>query len=45
MGIGFEDLSITQNGDNALIAANSQDLAVLLGTDAASLTVDNFVVA
>ncbi|MEM7713591.1 MAG: hypothetical protein AAF349_08455 [Cyanobacteria bacterium P01_A01_bin.68] len=45
MGIGFEDLSITQNGEDALIGFNSQDLAVLLSTDAASLTVDNFVLA
>lgn len=44
LGIGFEDLSITQNGDNTLIAANSQDLAILLGTDAASITVENFVI-
>jgi 3-phytase/alkaline phosphatase D len=44
-GIGFEDLSITQDGDNALIAARDKELAILLGVDAASLSADNFAFA
>ena len=40
LGIGFEDLSITQQDNNTLIAANGSDLAILQGVD--SLMVDNF---
>ena len=40
LGIGFEDLSITQQDDNTLIAANGSDLAILQGVD--SLMADNF---
>ncbi len=43
LGIGFEELSITQNGDNTLIGIESQDLAILAGIEASSLTSDNFV--
>ncbi|MEM7579266.1 MAG: PPC domain-containing protein [Cyanobacteria bacterium P01_A01_bin.80] len=42
LGIGFEDLSITQQDDNTLIAANGSDLAILQGVGADSLIVDNF---
>jgi hypothetical protein len=43
LGIGFEQLSITQNGDDALIGTDAQDLAILSGVDANSLNADNFV--
>lgn len=42
LGIGFEDLSITQDGDNTLIGTGDRDLAVLSGIDSNSLTADNF---
>ena len=42
LGIGFDDLSITQQDDNTLIAANGSDLAILQGISADSLIVDNF---
>ncbi|MBE9216534.1 pre-peptidase C-terminal domain-containing protein [Plectonema cf. radiosum LEGE 06105] len=42
LGIGFDDLSITQQEDNTLIAANGSDLAILQGIGAASLNADNF---
>ena len=42
LGIGFEDLSITQQDDNTLIAANGSDLAILQGIGADSLMADNF---
>lgn len=45
LGIGFEDLSITQDGDNALIAAKDRELAILLGVEAASLNTSNFAFA
>ncbi|MEM7555457.1 MAG: hypothetical protein AAF378_15425 [Cyanobacteria bacterium P01_A01_bin.84] len=44
LGIGFEDLSITQSGENALIGTGSQNLAIFLSTDANSLTADNFAI-
>ena len=40
--IGFDDLSITQQEDNTLIAANGSDLAILQGIGADSLIADNF---
>ena len=43
LGISFEDLSITQDGENTLIASGDNNLAYLLSTDAASLSTDNFV--
>ena len=43
LGIGFDRLSITQNGDDALIGNDAQDLAILSGVDANSLNADNFV--
>ena len=42
LGIGFEDLTITQEQGNALIAVNGSDLAVLKGIEADSLSADNF---
>ncbi|BAY81663.1 hypothetical protein NIES267_11400 [Calothrix parasitica NIES-267] len=42
LGIGFEDVSITQQGDNALIAASGTDLAILTDVAADSLTGENF---
>ncbi|MEL6165725.1 MAG: hypothetical protein AAFY21_07605 [Cyanobacteria bacterium J06641_2] len=42
LGIGFDDLSITQQDDNTLIAANGSDLAILQGFAADSLIADNF---
>ena len=41
LGIGFEDLTLTQNGDDTLIAVESQ-VAVLQGVEANSLNADNF---
>jgi hypothetical protein len=45
LGIGFEDLSIIQDGDNTLIASGEKDLAILLGVEADSLNADNFAFA
>ena len=45
LGIGFDDLSITQQDDNTLIAANGSDLAILQGIGADSLIADNFAFA
>ena len=45
LGIGFEDLSISDSGGDALIASSDRDLAVLQGVDSASLTADDFVFA
>ena len=45
LGIGFDDLNVTQQGDDALIGANGSDLAILEGTDLATLTADDFVFA
>ena len=42
LGISFADLSLTQQDDNTLIATGENDLATLIGIDAASLTADNF---
>ncbi len=38
LGIGFDDLSLTPEGDNTLIAANGSDLAILLGVEPESLS-------
>ncbi|MEM6403640.1 MAG: DNRLRE domain-containing protein, partial [Cyanobacteria bacterium P01_D01_bin.116] len=43
LGIGFNNLSITQQEDNTLIAVNGSDLAILEGINADSLSTDNFV--
>ncbi|MGF1674211.1 MAG: hypothetical protein ACFCUV_11080, partial [Rivularia sp. (in: cyanobacteria)] len=45
LGIGFDDLSITQQDDNTLIAVNGSDLAILQGIGATSLNADNFAFA
>ncbi|MEM7580192.1 MAG: D-alanyl-D-alanine carboxypeptidase, partial [Cyanobacteria bacterium P01_A01_bin.80] len=45
LGIGFDDLTITQQDDNTLIAANGSDLAILQGVGADSLIADNFAFA
>ncbi len=42
LGIGFEDLNITQQENNTLIAVNGSDLAVLKGIEPDSLSADNF---
>ncbi len=42
LGIGFDDLSITGQDDNTLIAANGSELAILQGIGADSLIADNF---
>ena len=45
LGIGFDDLSITQQDDNTLIAANNSELVILQGINADSLIADNFAFA
>ncbi len=45
LGIGFEDLTLTQDGDNTLIAVGDNNLAVLQGIDSSSLDADNFAFA
>ena len=42
LGIGFDDLSITQQGDDVLIAANDSELAILQGIDSGVLVADDF---
>jgi Ca2+-binding RTX toxin-like protein len=42
LGIGFDDLELKQVNDNTVIATGGQDLAILLGTQADSLSADNF---
>ena len=42
LGIGFDDLSITQQGDDVLIAANNSNLAILKGIDPVFLVADDF---
>ncbi|MEL6556003.1 MAG: metallophosphoesterase [Cyanobacteria bacterium J06621_11] len=43
LGIGFNDLSITQSAGDVLIGTATQDLAILSGIEAQSLVADNFV--
>ena len=45
LGIGFDDLSITQQDDNTLIVANNSELVILQGINADSLIADNFAFA
>lgn len=45
LAISFEDVSITQQEGNTLIAANGSDLAILQGIEAASLSADSFAFA
>ncbi|BAZ46357.1 alkaline phosphatase [Chondrocystis sp. NIES-4102] len=43
LGIGYQELSISDLEGDTLIATEGKDLAILQGIDAASLTADNFV--
>ncbi|MEM8780440.1 MAG: amidase family protein, partial [Cyanobacteria bacterium P01_G01_bin.49] len=43
LGIGFEDVSITNSGGDALIVVNDSDLAILRGVAASSLTESDFI--
>ena len=45
LNIGFDDLSITQNGNNTVISTDGQDLASLSGVSSSNLNADNFVFA
>ena len=45
LGIGFDNLSLSDRDGNALIGTEEGDLALLEGVDAASLTADDFVFA
>ena len=42
LGISFENLTLTQDGDNTLIALEEKTVAILTNADANSLEVDNF---
>ena len=42
LGISFENLTLTQDGDNTLIALEEKTVAILTNADANSLDVDNF---
>ena len=42
LGTSFENLTITQDGDNTLIALEEKTVAILTGIDANSLDADNF---
>jgi 2',3'-cyclic-nucleotide 2'-phosphodiesterase (5'-nucleotidase family) len=44
-GLSFENLSVTQGNGNAAISAMDQDIAILLGIEAAALGADHFVFA
>ena len=43
LGIGYNDLSITQDHTSTVIAVNCENLAILPGVDVADLSVDDFV--
>ena len=45
LGIGFDDLNLSDRDGNTLISTEEGDLAVLEGVDASSLTADDFVFA
>ncbi|MBV6622956.1 MAG: serine hydrolase [Rivularia sp. (in: Bacteria)] len=45
LGVGFEDIDITQNGQNTLIAFDGSDIAILQNLNSDSLSVDNFALA
>ncbi|MEM6612451.1 MAG: alkaline phosphatase, partial [Cyanobacteria bacterium P01_C01_bin.72] len=45
LGIGFDDVSITDLEGDALIAASGSELAILSGVDATSLTDSDFAFA
>ena len=42
LGIGFEDVSLSSQGDDALISANGNDLALLSNVDITNLSGDDF---
>lgn len=43
LGLGFEDLSLTQQGTDTLIATSEQELAILPGISVGGLEASNFV--
>ncbi|GAB4538581.1 MAG: hypothetical protein Tsb0014_28320 [Pleurocapsa sp.] len=43
LGVGFDDLNLKQVNDNTVIAVQGRDLAILLGIQGDTLSVDNFV--
>ena len=45
LGIGFDDLNLSDRDGNTLISIEEDDLAILEGVDANSLTADDFVFA
>lgn len=45
LGIGFDDLTISQNAENVIVGIGDQDLAVVIGVNAANLSMNNFVFA
>ncbi|VEP13768.1 Serine-type D-Ala-D-Ala carboxypeptidase [Hyella patelloides LEGE 07179] len=45
LGIGFEELNLTQQEDDVLIQANGRDLAIFQGVTTDNLGADNFVFA
>ncbi len=45
LGIGFDDLTLTQDGNDTLITVEEQNVAILSNVDANSLSADNFAFA
>ena len=45
LGVGFDEVSLTQQEDNTLISAGGEDLATLMGINADDLSADNFAFA
>ena len=45
LGIGFDDLDLSNDGDDAIVAFGGNDLARLLGVDSSSLTAADFAFA
>ncbi|GEM_PF-1153221 len=43
LGVNFEDIDITQQGEDAVIAVNNSDIAILQNVNVDSLSTDNFV--
>ena len=43
LDISFDDLTITQDGDNTIIAVQDRNVAILVNIDANNLTSDRFV--
>ncbi|MBR8826694.1 MAG: phytase [Gomphosphaeria aponina SAG 52.96 = DSM 107014] len=44
LGLQFSDLAFTQAASNTIVSAGSNQLGILLGVDAGSLSEDNFVI-